>query len=29
MVKQILNLGRAWYAVHTIVGFEDIVAEAL
>jgi transcriptional antiterminator NusG len=22
-------LGRAWYAVHTIVGFEDIVAEAI
>jgi transcriptional antiterminator NusG len=29
MVKQILNLGRAWYAVHAIVGFEDIVAEAI
>jgi len=29
MVKQVLNLGRAWYAVHTIVGFEDIVAEAI
>jgi transcriptional antiterminator NusG len=29
MVRQVLNLGRAWYAVHTIVGFEEIVAEAI
>mgnify|MGYP001773935391 CR=1 FL=1 len=29
MVKQVLNLGRAWYAIHTIVGFEEIVAEAI
>jgi transcriptional antiterminator NusG len=29
MVKQILNLCRAWYAIHTIVGFEDMVAEAI
>ncbi len=29
MAKQKLNLGRAWYALHTIVGFEDMVAEAI
>ncbi len=29
MTKQILNLGRAWYAIHVITGFEDIVAEAI
>ncbi len=29
MPKQKLNLGRAWYAIHTVVGFEDIVAEAI
>ncbi len=29
MPKQQLNLGRAWYAIHTVVGFEDIVAEAI
>ena len=29
MPKQKLNLGRAWYALHTVVGFEDIVAEAI
>lgn len=27
MPKQKLNLGRAWYAIHTIVGFEEMVAE--
>jgi transcriptional antiterminator NusG len=29
MTKQRLNLGRAWYALHTVVGFEDMVAEAI
>ena len=29
MPKQKLNLGRAWYAIHTVVGFEDLVAEAI
>lgn len=29
MPRQKLNLGRAWYAIHTVVGFEDIVAEAI
>ncbi len=29
MPKQKLNLGRAWYAIHTVVGFEDMVAEAI
>jgi transcriptional antiterminator NusG len=29
MAKQKLNLGRAWYALHTVVGFEDMVAEAI
>jgi transcriptional antiterminator NusG len=29
MPKQKLFLGRAWYAIHTIVGFEDIVAESI
>ncbi|BCX15254.1 MAG: transcription termination/antitermination protein NusG [Candidatus Parcubacteria bacterium] len=29
MPKQKLSLGRAWYAIHTVVGFEDIVAEAI
>ncbi len=29
MAKQKLNLGRAWYALHTIVGFEDVVVEAI
>lgn len=29
MAKQKLNLGRAWYAIHTVVGFEETVAEAV
>lgn len=29
MPKQKLFLGRAWYAIHTIIGFEDIVAESI
>ncbi len=29
MPKQKLNLGRAWYAIHTVIGFEDMVAEAI
>ncbi len=29
MPKQKLNLGRAWYAIHTVVGYEEIVAEAI
>jgi len=29
MPKQKLYLGRAWYAIHTVIGFEDIVAEAI
>lgn len=29
MAKQKLYLGRAWYAVHVVVGFEEMVAEAI
>ncbi len=29
MPKQKLFLGRAWYAIHTVIGFEDIVAESI
>jgi len=29
MPKQKLYLGRAWYAIHTVIGFEDMVAEAI
>jgi transcriptional antiterminator NusG len=29
MPKQKLYLGRAWYAIHTVIGFEDIVAESI
>lgn len=29
MPRQKLNLGRDWYAIHTVVGFEDIVAESI
>lgn len=29
MPKQKLSLGRAWYAIHTVVGYEEIVAEAI
>jgi len=29
MPKQKLNLGRGWYAVHTVVGFEEIVAQSI
>lgn len=27
MPKQRLSLGRNWYAIHTVIGFEDIVVE--
>jgi transcriptional antiterminator NusG len=29
MPKQKLYLGRAWYAIHTVTGFEDVVADAI
>ncbi|GIW65684.1 MAG: transcription termination/antitermination protein NusG [Candidatus Parcubacteria bacterium] len=29
MPKQKLFLGRSWYAIHTVIGFEDIVAESI
>lgn len=29
MPKQRLNLGRGWYAIHTVVGFEEIVAKSI
>jgi transcriptional antiterminator NusG len=29
MPKQKLFLGRAWYAIHTVIGFEDIVAKSI
>lgn len=29
MPKQRLYLGRAWYAIHTVIGFEEIVADAI
>lgn len=29
MPKQKLFLGRAWYAIHTVIVFEDIVAESI
>ncbi len=29
MPKQRLNLGRGWYAIHTVVGFEEIVAQSI
>ncbi len=29
MPKQKLYLGRAWYAIHTVIGFEDMVAEGI
>lgn len=29
MPKQRLFLGRAWYAIHTVAGFEEMVAESI
>lgn len=29
MTRQRLYLGRAWYAIHVVVGFEEIVADAI
>lgn len=29
MAKQKLYLGRGWYAVHVVVGFEEMVADAI
>ncbi|MFZ8806112.1 MAG: transcription termination/antitermination protein NusG [Minisyncoccia bacterium] len=29
MPKQRLSLGRNWYIIHTVVGFEEIVAESI
>ncbi|MER3581588.1 MAG: transcription termination/antitermination factor NusG [Patescibacteria group bacterium] len=29
MPKQAQPLGRGWYAIHTVVGFEEIVAESI
>lgn len=29
MARQRLYLGRAWYAIHVVVGFEEIVADAI
>ena len=29
MAKQLINLGRNWYVIHTYSGYEDAVARSL